>query len=566
MADAVAQQPPAAHHATHVGGLGSRTFLGLLVAQFFAAFNDQAIHAAAMFFAINKQLMTEKAAISLMPILFYSPWAIFCTVAGHLADKYPKRNALVIWKIAEVLITAVALVGFYLGRNGFDTFGPVMVLGCVFLMGVHSAFFVPAKYGVMPEILPPHLLSKGNGLLESLSFLAVILGTVSGGVMSYLFLGQEQYIGWVLFGLAIAGALASLMIRPMPAANPDRKLPLNVYGPIVQSVKTLLSTKPLRVAILGIAFFTFVVAFMRAAVYMLGESQNPRWDELKTSVIVGTVALGIGLGSPLAGFLSGRRVNLRLALLGAVGMITLLCVAGWQLTNTPVLVACIIGVGVFTGFYIVPLFTLLQHKAPKTSKGEMIATSNFINVVGAISSSALFWLVVTVAQRGGLAPEVKAAPPPEERAALPDERRVLGAGDLKSVEYRHGRAAFFTVTEADGKELVPDVELEDEKPRTVEEIVEDVIGRPKKDAVIEVNKGLKPGDRVWVTRFDLDGVPHYELSPFGVKLNVSPDYDNKRLPVYLFLGAAGMTLLIALILGRPMLQVQKDENGEKPHG
>ena len=551
MADAVAQ-PPTAAHPSHVGGLGSRTFVGLLVAQFFAAFNDQAIHAAAMFFAINKQLMTEADAISLMPILFYSPWAIFCTVAGHLADKYPKRNALVIWKIAEVIITAVALVGFFLGRDPegrFDTFGPVLVLACVFLMGVHSAFFVPAKYGVMPEILPPHLLSRGTGMLESLSFLAVILGTVCGGVLSYLFLGHEHYIGWTLFGLAVVGALASMMIRPMPAANPDRKLPLNVYGPIVNSVRTLLSTKPLRVAILGIAFFTFVVAFMRAAVYMLGESQNPRWDELKTSVIVGTVALGIGLGSPLAGFLSGRRVDLRLTLLGAVGMIALLCVAAWQLTNTPVLVACIIGVGVFTGFYIVPLFTLLQHRAPKTSKGEMIATSNFINVVGAITSSALFWLVVTVAQKGGLAPKI-------------ENRQQLGTGVLAAVDYRHGRPAYFHVMDEAGIELVPDVELEPEKPRTFQEIVEDVIGREKKDAVIEVNKAVKVGDRVSVTRFDLDGVPHYELAPEGK--GPSADYDNKRLPVYLFLGAAAMTLLIALVLGRPMLQVQREENADHP--
>ncbi len=548
MADAVAPPAPPA------GRLTSRTFIGLLVAQFFAAFNDQAIHAAAMFFAINKQLMTEKTAISLMPILFYSPWAIFCTVAGHLADKYPKRTALITWKVAEVLITAVALVGFYLGRDPsgrFDVFGPVLVLGCVFLMGVHSAFFVPAKYGVMPEILPPHLLSRGNGLLESLSFLAVILGTVSGGVMSYLFLGHEQYIGWVLFGLAVVGAVASFLIRPMPAANPHRKLPLNVYGPIVHSLRTLLSTKPLRVAILGIAFFTFVVAFMRAAVYMLGESQNPRWDELKTSVIVGTVALGIGLGSPLAGLLSGRRVELRLVLLGAAGMITLLCVAAWQLTNTPVLVACIIGVGVSTGFYIVPLFTLLQHRAPKTSKGEMIATSNFVNVVGAIASSALFWVVVTFAQIGGLAPEIK-------------DREVLGAGTLTAVDYRHGRPAYFHVTEGEGKELVPDVKLEDEKSRSFQEIVDDVIGREKKDAVIEVGKAVKPGDRVSVTKFALDGVPHYELSPEGQP--PSPDYDNKRLPVFLFLGAAAMTLLIALVLGRPLLRVQKDENAEhKPH-
>src|SRR5205809_6065215 len=125
--------------------LRNRTFLGLLVAQFLAAFNDQAIHAAAMFFAINTQVLGERDAISLMPILFYAPWAIFCTVAGWLADKYSKRTALVTWKLAEVGIAAVALVGFYLGRHGHPVVGPWLVLAAVFGMGTHSAFFVPAK-------------------------------------------------------------------------------------------------------------------------------------------------------------------------------------------------------------------------------------------------------------------------------------------------------------------------------------------------------------------------------------------------------------------------------------
>src|SRR5882724_5298430 len=164
--------------------LRSRTFIGLLAAQFLAAFNDQSIHAPAMFFAINyrypngEHFMTEANAISLMPILFYAPWAIFCTVAGYLADRYSKRSTLVFWKGAEVAITLVALTGFWLGTNkGYPYLGSMIVLSTVFLMGTHSAFFVPAKYGIMPEILQPHLLSRGSGVLESLSFLAVILGT-----------------------------------------------------------------------------------------------------------------------------------------------------------------------------------------------------------------------------------------------------------------------------------------------------------------------------------------------------------------------------------------------------
>src|SRR5437763_543874 len=100
------------------GTLRSRTFLGLLVAQFLAAFNDQAIHASAMFFAINQQALDEAQAISLMPILFYAPWALFCTLAGYLADRYSKRDSLVFWKGAEVGITLVALLGFWLGSRG----------------------------------------------------------------------------------------------------------------------------------------------------------------------------------------------------------------------------------------------------------------------------------------------------------------------------------------------------------------------------------------------------------------------------------------------------------------
>src|SRR6187399_2403985 len=94
--------------------LKSRTFVGLLIAQFLAAFNDQAIHAAAMFFAVHTGTLKEATAITLMPVLFYSPWAIFVTLAAYYADRYSKQRALRIWKVAEVGITLVATLGFYL--------------------------------------------------------------------------------------------------------------------------------------------------------------------------------------------------------------------------------------------------------------------------------------------------------------------------------------------------------------------------------------------------------------------------------------------------------------------
>src|SRR3954468_814966 len=123
------------HQSLPADSLRNRTFVGLLVAQFLPAFNDQAIHASAMFFAFHEHIMSEKDAISLMPILFYAPWAIFCTLAGYLSDRYSKRHSLVAWKFAEIAITLVALLGFYLGDRHNLPVGPKIVLAAVFLMG-----------------------------------------------------------------------------------------------------------------------------------------------------------------------------------------------------------------------------------------------------------------------------------------------------------------------------------------------------------------------------------------------------------------------------------------------
>src|SRR5947209_16694828 len=95
--------------------LKSRTYIGLILAQFLAAFNDQTIHASSMFYAIHQGSLTEAQAISLMPILFFAPWAIFSTLAGYLADRFSKRNSLVFWKVAEIGITLIALAGFWIG-------------------------------------------------------------------------------------------------------------------------------------------------------------------------------------------------------------------------------------------------------------------------------------------------------------------------------------------------------------------------------------------------------------------------------------------------------------------
>ncbi|MFL5328026.1 MAG: MFS transporter [Gemmataceae bacterium] len=490
--------------------LRSRTFTGLLIAQFLAAFNDQAIHASAMFFAFHKHLLNEAQAISLMPILFYAPWAIFVTLAGYLADRYSKRDSLVFWKFAEIGICSVALIGFALGSHGHGKIGPILVLACVFLMGMHSTFFVPAKYGAMPEILEPQILSRGNGALESLSFLAVILGTVCGGLLSFVLRGHETWIGVIFLTLAVIGALSSLLIEKMPAANPQRQFPPYLYGPLAQSLKTLLSARPLALAAVGIAFFTFVVVYMRGSVYMLGESQSPRWNEFKTSIVVGFTALGIGIGSPLAGWLSGRKIELGLVPIGGIGMVLVALFATASLGWLPGLIVGVILIGFCAGFYLVPLYTLLQHRAPKLSKGDMVATSNFINVIGAMVASILFFALVSSFQSLGYAPLVPFVDGPLVKVHPRfEEGRLVdfeGPGGLKPVTGKKEIRAHPSILPV------------------------------HRDELIELH----------IDQVQYKGVEWYYLRPDG-EARV-PTHDNSGLPRFLFLGAAGITGFILVVL------------------
>lgn len=532
----------------------NRTFIGLLIAQFLAAFNDQAIHASAMFFAINTKAMTEATAISLMPILFFAPWAIFPTLAGYFADKYSKRNTLVFWKFAEIGITSLALLGFIIGSElDRPTVGALIVLSTVFLMGLHSTFFVPAKYGAMPEVLADDLLSRGNGYLESLSFLATILGTVCGGLLSFYFRTDEYVIGIVLTVLAIIGAIASMLIQRIPAANPNRPFPRYIYRPLFDNLREIIRSRPLRFALVGIAFFTFMVAFMRAAVYMLGETRAERWNELQTSGIVGMTALGIGLGSPLAGWLSGKKVELGLIPVGGVSMVIVICLAAMFMDHTKTLILCIVLIGFFTGFYLVPLFTQQQHRAPKAKKGEVVATFNFTNVLGAMAASVLFFALVELAHTSGLSPKIKQADGEGPRSLI--VCKVDPHHRPRFIQWDDGTGVGGSVGDPAGADVPPiwNLEGDDVVGKAIIHFTQKALVAWDKyeQALQEAAAGEAAPPRpisVIVSQYSLAGNTH-----FYVRLSDEPMptvYDERQLPRYLFLGAGVMTLLVLLALFR----------------
>jgi MFS family permease len=457
----------------------SRTYLGLIISQFLAAFNDQAIHIVAIFYAVDMVIsyagvrIGENTIISIVTASFILPFALFSTLAGMLADRYSKRSILVFWKVAEVAITGLALFGFLLphlhafgwvDKGTLAIWSACLVASGVFLMGTHSAFFVPAKYGVMPEILQPTVLSRGNGWLEGTSFVAQILGTSFGAFLygqvkstttpSGFQLGHEWVIGAVLFGLACIGALFSFLIERMPPAAPGRPLTWMLWKPLWANVSVLLRSRPLALSVIGIAFFTFLTLYSRQALLYNAEASKDlieaqllkdhregekaahnkkpkvndaeapadgapadappqpadalglapagatktQQQELMVALLIAFIGLGIGLGSPLAGLLSGKKVELGLVPIGNFFLILFTCVLAF-LIHPPrfmATVACLVLIGVAAGFFIVPLYSLLQHRAPKDSKGNLVATSNFVNVVGGLVAIGVFWAITSI--------------------------------------------------------------------------------------------------------------------------------------------------------------------------
>src|SRR5687767_2710928 len=192
--------------------LKQKGFLPFFWTQFLGAFNDNFLKIVVSFVALNLAVKGADSYVELIAFLFILPSALFSGYAGHLADVYSKRSILVTVKVFEIVIMGMGLAAFWSGHVE-------SMLVIVFLMGVHSAFFSPAKYGILPEMLPETELSRGNGLLEMSTFMAIILGVSLGGAIYSIWTGQLPWVGLMMVAIAVFGTLASLRISRVPASG-----------------------------------------------------------------------------------------------------------------------------------------------------------------------------------------------------------------------------------------------------------------------------------------------------------------------------------------------------------
>lgn len=292
----------------------SKGFWALIVAQFQAAFNDNAYKNLLTVLAVYGAATRDEgnAMSSLVAIVFTAPFLMFSMYGGHFADHNSKRSVAIVTKLAEVGIMLLGALAFL--RHEFWI--SLVVLA---FMGIHSAFFGPAKYGIIPELVPEKKISWANGILELSTFVAIIAGTGAGAFLYAHFVGRLQYPMLILATLSFIGAVFAFGITKVPAKAPDKPLKLNFLADLWHYIQYSRKDRVLWLAIQGNTYFWFIAAVLYLnlpnfshEVLKLTEAQSP--------VVLVALAMGIGIGSFAAGYLSGGKIEYGFVPLGALLM------------------------------------------------------------------------------------------------------------------------------------------------------------------------------------------------------------------------------------------------------
>lgn len=392
--------------------LRQRRFAPFFWTQFLGAFNDNVFKNALIiliaFQGARWGADQPDVLINAAAGLFVLPFFLFSPLAGQIADKYEKSRLIRLVKLGEIAIMLLAVAGFWLQSLW-------MLVGVLFLMGTQSSVFGPVKYGILPQHLREEELVAGNGLVEMGTFLAILLGTVLGGVLV-----KQGDIGPALVSaavvvLAVLGYLAARGIPKAESVAPDIRLNWNLFTEIGRNLRFTYQNRTVFLSIVGISWFWFF-----GAVYL---TQFPNYtkltlggDEYVGTLLLTAFSIGIGVGSILCDRMSGHKVELGLVPFGAIG-ITLFAVdlffatpaaatatelmtpaAFLQTPHAWRLIADIVLLGLFGGFYIVPLYALIQQRSEPSHRSRIIAGNNVLNALAMVLSAAFAIVMLGVAK------------------------------------------------------------------------------------------------------------------------------------------------------------------------
>ncbi|MNO53304.1 Lysophospholipid transporter LplT [compost metagenome] len=390
--------------------LGKRRFLPFFITQLLGAFNDN-IFKQSLILAILYKLTIEgdrSIWVNLCALLFILPFFLFSALAGQFGEKYAKDALIRLIKLGEIAIMLVGAAGFMLNHLW-------MMLLALFAMGTHSALFGPVKYSILPQALREEELVGGNGLVEMGTFLAILAGTIGAGVM----MSSAHYAPVVATAVVLVAALGYLASRGIPraaAATPEMKIDWNIFSQSWATLRLGLGQTPaVSRSIVGNSWFWFV-----GAIYL---TQIPTYakewlygDETVVTLILTVFSVGIALGSMLCERLSGRKVEIGLVPFGSFGLTLFGLLLWWHSGGFPQdaqphdwlsvlghaqawwVLLDILGLGVFGGFYIVPLYALIQSRTVENERARVIAANNILNALFMVVSAIFTIVLLSVMQ------------------------------------------------------------------------------------------------------------------------------------------------------------------------
>lgn len=369
-----------------MGGQGAIPIRGLLIAQFLGAFNDNAwkiLVGLLGFQAVSSGVPDgNRAALSMTQmtlafVVFTLPLMLFSLPAGVLADRISKRTVIVGMKVVEIALMAAATLVLL-----FDPGGGVLALVVLGLMGVQSALFSPAKYGILPELLPSEQLAEGNGKLEMWTFFAIIAGTAAGGLLLGLTQGAVWLAGLFLTGLAVAGWQAARRIPDVPAARATGSLRATVEG----SWRAARADRSLWLSMLGQAVFWAMASLLGQVLLAYAQTSLDLADSFVALPLVVLVAF-MGAGSVLAGKLSQSKLELGLIPLGALALSLSSLLLGLLAPGIAGTLILVVPIGLGGGLLLVPLDALLQSRSPQELRGGVLALTNVLVFGGVLAGS-----------------------------------------------------------------------------------------------------------------------------------------------------------------------------------
>ena len=366
-------------------------FWSLIVTQFQGAFNDNGLKFLVIYLVVERDFppaMRDRLVL-LVGALFALPYILFSLAGGYLADRYSKRSVTIGTKFFEIGVMIFALLSLAVGNLAMEA-------AAVFLISTQGALFGPSKYGLLPELLPEKKLSWGNGVIELGTFIAAITATMAAGFLAVAFRGRQTWSGVILLAFTLFGLGTSFGISRVPVADPARRFRINPFADFSGQIRIIARDRVLGWAVVGNTYLWFLAALLQFVIVIYGHDVL-RVNETQISYLQAAVGIGIGLGSLAAGYLSRGKIECRLIPAGAVGMTVFGFLASQHGLSVWSVRADLAMLGVFGGFYAVPLNALIQHRPAREQKGGVIAAANLLSFVGVFFAAGMYFLFASVA-------------------------------------------------------------------------------------------------------------------------------------------------------------------------